>query len=259
MSLRDIQYQEDYRSGYDNIVEDFFRPSLHQAKWYWRAVGYFSSSALEVFGAPLSAFIKKGGSIRLVTSVELSERDLQAIEEGTSRQEICETRLQTTIDEQFADGMGDGAARLCALLKMGRLEILIAVPKTGTGVYHEKIGVFSDGGDYVAFTGSANESRNAFENNRECIDVYASWQGDRRAERKRAHFEELWNREDQGVEIYTLPEAAEKKLLRIYERTRRWRPQPHKLEENKWRHQDEAPGPVPRGRARCPQYGNGYW
>ena len=27
MSLRDIQYQEDYRSGYDNIVEDFFHPS----------------------------------------------------------------------------------------------------------------------------------------------------------------------------------------------------------------------------------------
>ena len=164
MSLRDIQYQEDYRSGYDNIVEDFFRPSLQQANSYWRAVGYFSSSALETFGAPLSVFIKRGGSIRLVTSVELSEVDLQAIKEGTNKQDICETRLQSTIDEQFAVGMGDGAARLCALLKMGRLEILIAVPKTGTGIYHEKIGIFSDSEDYVAFTGSSNESRNAFEN-----------------------------------------------------------------------------------------------
>jgi hypothetical protein len=30
--------------------------------------------------------------------------------------------------------MGDGTARLCALLELGRLEILIAVPRTGTGI-----------------------------------------------------------------------------------------------------------------------------
>ena len=241
MGLRDIGYKEDYRSGYDDIVADIYRPSLEVATEYWRAVGYFSSSALEAFGAPLGAFIKKGGSIRLVTSVELSERDLQAIEEGASRQDICETRLATIIDEQFADGMGDGAARLCALLEMGRLEILIAVPKTGTGIYHEKIGVFFDGEDYIAFTGSSNESRNAFENNRECIDVYPSWKSARRAALKRAHFEELWNRKDQGVEVYTFPEAAEKKLLRIYKQTKRRQPQkPREPEEKKWRHQDEA-------------------
>ena len=52
MSLRDLPYREDYRSGHDDVVEDFFRPSLHEAREYWRAVGYFSSSALEAFGAP---------------------------------------------------------------------------------------------------------------------------------------------------------------------------------------------------------------
>ena len=31
MSLRDIEYQEDYRSGYDDIVNDFLRPSLARA------------------------------------------------------------------------------------------------------------------------------------------------------------------------------------------------------------------------------------
>jgi hypothetical protein len=71
MALRNINYQEDYRSGYDNIVADFFRPSLQMASVYWRAVGYFSSSSLEAFGSPLGEFIKGGGTIRLVTSVEL--------------------------------------------------------------------------------------------------------------------------------------------------------------------------------------------
>ena len=53
MSLREIHYKEDYRSGYDDIVADLMRPSLQSATSYWRAVGYFSSSALEALGAPL--------------------------------------------------------------------------------------------------------------------------------------------------------------------------------------------------------------
>lgn len=239
MGLRDIAYQEDYRSGYDNIVEDFFRPSLREAKLYWRAVGYFSSSALEAFGAPLGDFIRNGGQIRLVTSVELSDADLKAIENGAIRQDICAQRLERIIETEFADGIGDGVARLARLLEIGRLEIRIAVPKMGTGIYHEKIGLFINGDDYVAFTGSSNESRNAFENNRECVDVYASWDSTARAARKREHFEALWDRTDKGVDVYSFPEAAQKKLLRVvgeWEAGRRQKQQ----QSSKWRHQDEA-------------------
>lgn len=239
MSLRDIQYQEDYRSGYDHIVEDFFRPSLREAQLYWRAVGYFSSSALESFGSPLGEFIKNGGHIRLVTSVELSAADLTAIENGAPKQEICAQRLEQIIENDFADGVGDGTARLARLLEMGRLEIQIAVPKMGTGIYHEKIGLFFDSDDFVAFTGSSNESRNAFENNRECVDVYPSWDSTSRADRKKAHFEALWDRSDEGVDVYSFPDAAQKKLLRVcgeWEAGRRQ--QQHKT--NKWRHQDDA-------------------
>ena len=215
MGLRDISYQDDYRSGYENIVEDFFRPSLCKAKLYWRAVGYFSSSALEAFGAPLGDFIKNGGQIRLVTSVELSESDLKAIENGAVRQDICAQRLEQIIETEFADGVGDGVARLARLLEMGRLEIQVAVPKTGTGIYHEKIGLFIDGDEYVAFTGSSNESYTAFVNNRECVDVYTCWDSAVRAARKRSHFEAIWDRTDKGVEVYSFPEAARKKLLRV--------------------------------------------
>lgn len=239
MSLRDIEYKEDYRSGYDNIVIDLFHPSLAQAREYWRAVGYFSSSALESFGAPLGAFIKHGGRIRLVTSVELSQSDLEAVTRGVSKKRICTERLETIIEEQFSEGVGDGVARLGLLLEMKRLEIKIAVPKTGTGIYHEKIGIFLDNEDYVAFSGSSNESRNAFENNRECIDVFPSWRSSKRAQRKRNHFEEVWQGADIGVEVFSFPEALKKKLLRICEE---YRSGNRKLERKskKWRHQDEA-------------------
>ena len=239
MGLSDIHYQTDYRSGYDSIVDDFFRPSLREAKKYWRAVGYFSSSALESFGSPLGEFIKNGGSIRLVTSVELSSADLEAIKNGAPKPDICEQRLIQVIESDFADGIGDGTTRLARLLEIDRLEIQIAVPKTGTGIYHEKIGIFIENGNFVAFTGSSNESRNAFENNRECLDVYPSWKSNERAQRKRAHFEALWNRTDEGVEVYSFPEAARQKLLRVcgeWEAGRRLG-QPH---DKKWRHQEQA-------------------
>jgi len=239
MSLKDIRYKEDYRSGYDDIVKDVFQPSLRQSNRYWRAVGYFSSSALEAFGAPLGEFVKQGGVIRLVTSVELSESDLKAIENGLNKRDVCSYRLETLIDQQFAAGVGDGVARLGLLLELGRLEIQIAVPKTGTGIYHEKIGIFLDDEDYVAFSGSSNESRNAFENNRECIDVFPSWSSAIRAQRKREHFEAVWNGTDKGVEIYTFPEAAKQKLIRISKEHRFPPPIKHSY-SRKWRHQDEA-------------------
>ena len=200
MSLRQIEYKEDYRSGYDSIVDDFLRPSLARSKAYWRAAGYFSSSALESFGAPLGEFIKNGGHIWLVTSVELSYSDLEAIQNGASKQDICKQRLEQIINAEFTDGVGNGTARLARLLELRRMEIQIAVPKTGTGIYHEKIGLFFDDDDYVAFTGSPNESRSAFENNRECVDVYPSWISTARAARKKTHFEKLWYHNDKGVE-----------------------------------------------------------
>jgi superfamily II DNA or RNA helicase/HKD family nuclease len=239
VGLRDLEYQEDYRSGYDDILNDFLRPALREANTYWRAVGYFSSSALEAFGTPLGEFVKNGGNIRLVTSVELSEADLEAIQSGVSKQAVCERRLERLIEEQFTDGVGDGVARLGLLLEMGRLEIQIAVPKRGTGIYHEKIGLFFDNHDFVAFSGSSNESRRAFESNRECIDVYPSWDSPSRARRKREHFEELWNHLDQGVYVYSFPEAAARKLLHICQEYRSGR-RTEKTEHNKWRHQDEA-------------------
>ena len=239
MSLRDLHYKPDYRSGYDNLVADLFRPSLSNAKQYWRAVGYFSSTALESFGSPLGEFLNKDGHIRLVTSVELSAADLQAIAAGTSRKDVCTQRLADIIEADFSDGVGDGTARLARLLELGRLEIQIAVPHTGTGLYHEKIGLFFDDTDFVAFTGSSNESRNAFENNRECVDVFCSWADPARAQRKRAHFEALWNRTDPGVLVFTFPEAARLKLIHA-SRTPRRRAATPRASRNKWRHQDEA-------------------
>lgn len=244
VSLRGIPFEDDYRSGERTLVDQFFRPALAEADGYWRAVGYFSSSALESFGAPLGEFLRRDGRIRLITSVELRPEDMDVIRRHErTRVDVCAERLERIIDEEFGEGVGPGVDRLARLLELDRLEIRIALPRFGAGIYHEKVGVFFDGGDYVAFSGSANESRHAFEENRECIDVYPSWTEERRAARKRAHFDAIWKAEDEGVETLTFPEAARRWLLRRVQEHRASAgggapatPDP----EWRWRHQRQA-------------------
>ncbi len=221
MSLKQISYQEDYRTGQDDILNSLFRPSLRESTSYWRAVGYFSSSVFEAFGEPLDEFVKRNGSIKLITSVELTEDDYAAIEKGLSHQEVTKSRIEQIINEEFVSGIGNGASRLAALLEIGRLEIQIAIPKKGRGIYHEKVGVFFDHEEYVAFSGSSNESKNAFENNYECIDVYPSWEIPSRALRKRKYFIDLWENsihpEDKEKVFAGLARASVRKQPFIHE------------------------------------------
>jgi superfamily II DNA or RNA helicase len=237
-------FEDDYRSGVRTLVEQFFRPALAQSSGYWRAVGYFSSSSLELFGAPLGEFLRRDGRIRLVTSVELRPEDISVIQSHQrTRAEICAERLEEIIENEFGDGVGPGVERLARLLELGRLEIRIALPRHGAGIYHEKVGVFFDGDDYVAFIGSANESRYAFEENCECVEVYPSWGEPRRAARKRAHFDAIWQGTDDSTETFDFPEAARRRLLRRVEESRAAAAQPAPSApdpEWKWRHQRQA-------------------
>jgi len=239
VGLRELAIRDEYRSGYASILDGFFRPALREAHEYWRAVGFFSSSALEAFGQPLENFVSRGGQIKLITSVELSRTDLEAIAEGTNKRSVCEQRLTKIIEDDISTWRTDGVWRLVRLIEMGRLNLQIAVPRDGYGIYHEKVGVFFDQDTFVAFSGSLNESRNSFENNRECIDVYPAWNSSERARNKRKHFEQIWSGEDPSVDVFSFPEAARRKLLRVYED---YKPttQITQNQSTRWRHQDEA-------------------
>src|SRR4051812_25866623 len=138
MGLRDYNFKTEYRTGSDNLIKSLYHPALSRANRYWRAVGYFSSSALEAIGQPLGEFVYHGGTIRLISSVELQEDDLQAIEQGITKQHVFEQRLLEQIRAEFAAPVGQGAALLGMLLEAERLEIRIATPKSGRGIYHEK-------------------------------------------------------------------------------------------------------------------------
>lgn len=212
--LKNQEFLLEYRTGTNDVVKEFYVKAFAKSIKYWRAVGYFRSSSLEAFGNTLQKFLKKNGNIKLITSVELTEADSNAIEQGLSKQKVCENRINSIIENEFKENVGTGVTKLSYLLEIGRLEIKIALPKSGHGIYHEKVGVFFDEeGNYVAFAGSQNETVNAFEQNYECIDVFTSWNDEARAKLKKQEFEALWEGISKGAIVFNFPEASKKKLI----------------------------------------------
>jgi hypothetical protein len=160
------------------VVRDFYTPLLCQAVSYKRAVGFFSSSALIELTHGLGGLIDNGGAIELIASPKLSPEDISAIEDGFERRtQIIEQTLLRELHAPKGRFDEDRLNLLSNLIAAGRLEIKIAfLEEDGhIGMFHEKMGLMYDGeNNIVAFTGSMNESANAFSHNYESIDVFTS-------------------------------------------------------------------------------------
>lgn len=218
MSFLDINIKKSYRTP-DNIIGDFYIPLLSRAKSYDRAVGFFSSSILIELSRGLIKLIKNGGKMRLITSPNLSEEDIEAINNGyASRDEIIK-KVETAIMDEWKEPKNhieeERLNFLSHLIEEGYLDIKIAFKKP-IGLYHEKIGIITDAeGNSVAFIGSLNESKQASRLNFESIDAYTSWGSEDSLERvneKIKHFEETWNNLTESLEVIEFPKVAREKL-----------------------------------------------
>ncbi len=220
--LTDITIKPQYRSDRDNLLRDFYIPCLAEVVLYRRAVGYFTSDSLSAAAQGLTALIKRRGRLQLVASPILDADDARAIQEGyRRREEILETALVRALErgplpEQTVERLGF----LAWLISEGLLDIRLALVDTnsGLGIYHEKIGIFSDADtNIIAFTGSANESLGGLVSNFESIDVFRSWipADHERIDPKVQDFEALWDNRTPGLRVFTFPEAAKRALLRF--------------------------------------------
>jgi len=221
-SLAFISLGAHYRTGYRNPVSSFYKPCLGVATKYDRAVGYFRSSIFAIVGRPFLDFARKGGKARFICSPSITEEDAEAIALGyLQRDEAISQAISRDIDTMISDPVDGYSVKLLAtFVKFGALDIKIAVRSGGTGIYHEKIGVFSDCiGHVVSFLGSANETWSAWhaEGNHESIEVFRSWVPEDavRVEYHQNIFDLLWNGEAKGVETMAFPEAQYRKLINV--------------------------------------------
>lgn len=101
---------------------------------------------------------------------------------------------------------------IASLIAKGVLDVKIAFlsSKNEIAMYHEKMGIMSDReGNAVAFSGSMNESENAFSSNYESFDVFCSWTNDReRVFQKQMAFQAIWDDYEPGIETMAFPEAV---------------------------------------------------
>ena len=215
MSLRDVPYKAAYISGVDNLVKDFYIPTLTQSTLYQRRTGYFNSRALAMAARGLSGLIKNGGKMQLLCSVQLDRAEEEVLKDPVSyierRSMDLLKALETPLDEIEKKRLGI----LAEMLAQELLEIKVVWQQGG--IYHEKAGIFTDKqGNIVAFNGSGNETPGGWVNNTESFHVFTSWADDRHIQPEIQTFQRLWEgKGDPRVIVVSLNKAALNGLLKF--------------------------------------------
>jgi superfamily II DNA or RNA helicase len=219
MGLSEQTLKEEYRTGVDNLVADFYVPCLNQSKIYRRSVGYFSSMIFLLIGPEIIRFAKNGGKIELICSPSLTAADIEALEQGynfdinQAKQEILHN-VETLLDDTRAI---KNTEALATLIKLKILEVKIAFRKGSAGIYHEKLGIFTDAVSSVSFKGSVNETWSGWHErgNYESLDVFCSWKDgrdERQVNRHNQYFQKLWSNQIEELEIIEFPSVAKNRL-----------------------------------------------
>ncbi len=193
--LRDVHFKHSYSSGYDE-PKDFFTEALIESCTFDLGLGFFSSSGIRSLAYGFALFIANGGKMRVVINHILSKEDKEAIKngqkhlvddfEGRILSDIAKlTKTLSKEDEHFFHC-------LSFLISINRIEFVATISTKG-GLGHDKYGIFTDeGGDKVAFIGSANFSHSALELNGETITVFTSPDDGKRISEYQALFNKSW-------------------------------------------------------------------
>jgi superfamily II DNA or RNA helicase len=203
----------------NNLMGDFYAPCLSQASSFDRAAGYFSSAIFGLMPMVYSDFFERGGKIRIVTSTQLSAPDALAI--GETEPGSVESMLDQlrSLDLKSNSPTAALARIFASLLASKVLELRLAQPISGQGVFHDKYGIFSDeNGAAVSFIGSSNETAFAWSglHNHEQIEIFrSSVPSDReRIEEHLSSFDSIWNDRIKGYKVFP-SEEFESEFLRI--------------------------------------------
>lgn len=253
-SLRDHPLKIFY-SPADDPLNNFYIPALSSSVRYDRSAGFFSSSALAVAAAGVARLIQNGGHMRLLVGADLSEQDVEAIQQGHDlKQRITLRMLERFPDPQDAL-MKERLEVLAWMVAEGTLEIKVVLPRDEHGnplpasvtqdYYHAKMGVFTDAeGNQIGFSGSVNESETAWKKNYEQLTVFFSW--DTTAsylEQHKINFERLWNGTEKDWLALDIPNAVHNQLLKYRPaRSPKFDPLERKKEEQPRQVADQLPG-----------------
>ncbi len=178
-----------YDSQINNIVTEFFIPSLKNSTTYRRIGGLFNSTSLALASRGINELIKNGGKMQLIISPILTSEDAEILDSctGDERNELMHKSLINNLDLKTEFEQNHVAA-LGYLLKEGLLEIKIDLqtdenerPLSYDEIIRnnrldEKLGIFQDrNGSVISFRGPVNESKQSWEHGIFSITVDVDW------------------------------------------------------------------------------------
>lgn len=222
MALQELDLQTDYRSGRDALLDDFYIPCLQESVLYDRAVGYFSSTLLQMVALAYSDFVRRGGRMRLICSPALTPEDFEAMKTAGEIARHAQSEVRRDLHNILSQPNAVPPTRLLAtLISNGIVEVRIAFAENPQGIFHDKLGIFEDTqGRRISFVGSANETFRAWGMNHESFEVFCSWREESELYRTRTHsdtFFRLWRGVEPGVRIEELETVTRNDLLEIAE------------------------------------------
>jgi len=231
MSLKSISLNKAYSSDSDDILYDFYIPSLKESIEYDRLAGFFSSKSLAIAARGILGLIEKGGTMRLIISPKLDKRDLEIIIDSYKKPEkyIEEKMLQELerLEDKFTR---DHVYALGWMIANKKLEIKVAVACDSNGkllsfediqqssLFHQKVGILKDSeGNILTFSGSINETAAGWLGNIEEFKVFRNWESSEEDYVKIdiLKFNRFWNNCSQKIKIIDMPYAVKKKLIKV--------------------------------------------
>ena len=231
MSLKNISLNKAYSSDSDDILYDFYIPSLKESIEYDRLAGFFSSKSLAIAARGILGLIEKGGTMRLIISPKLDKRDLEIIIDSHKKPEkyIEEKMLQELerLEDKFTR---DHVYALGWMIANKKLEIKVAVACDSNGkllsfediqqssLFHQKVGILKDSeGNILTFSGSVNETAAGWLGNIEEFKVFRNWETSEEGyvEADLLKFKRFWNNQSQRIRVIKIPYAVEKRFIEL--------------------------------------------
>ncbi len=231
MSLRNLPLKKSYDSDNDEVLKEFYIPTLSNSTLYKRLAGFFSSTTLAVAAKGISKLISNGGEMKLITGARFSRADIEAIKEAHEKpDEVLAGIMLKELDSLENKFVEDHVRALAWMVAYKKLEIKVALvfDEDGypvddetlekRGIFHQKVGIMEDAnGDGLSFSGSENESASGWLTNIEEFKVFRSWEKTENdyfiADSEK--FLKFWSGQSKRAQVFEMPDAVRKHLIKI--------------------------------------------
>jgi superfamily II DNA or RNA helicase len=214
--FKELLLKEQYDTSIEDVINEFYRPVLEKAVSFDRAAGFFSPEVLLNSLDSLKIFIRNNGKMRFIISPLLRNNELLEIQEALNNSEIAlvlfEKHFLNAIEESESNFRA--AQLFVALQEKGFMEVLIALPRSERGLFHQKISIYFDGEEHIVSNGSNNETLAAYTHNIESFDVFRSWIEPNRVNLHIQRFNQKWAGLDPNVKVVNFIQALSSNLLK---------------------------------------------